>query len=50
MLDVYEAWWDEVRPMMVNEDAPLLDFQPFPRAYNKQKEEDGIPNWTPPKL
>lgn len=50
MLADYETWWDEVRPMMVNENAPLLDFQPFTRAYNKQKEQDGIPNWTPPKL
>lgn len=50
MLAVYDAWWAEVRPMMVNEDAPLLDHHPVIQAYEKQKAKRGIPAWTPPKL
>lgn len=50
MLAAYEAWWDEVRPMMVNEDAALLDHHPVIRAYEKQKAEKGIANWQAPDL
>lgn len=50
LLKSYEAWWDDVRPKMVNEDVPLLDHQPIPRRYNKQQEDRGIPQWTPPEL
>ena len=50
MRAVYEQWWDEVRPKMVNEDAPLLDYHPVIRRYEKQKAQRGIPEWTPPKL
>lgn len=34
----YDTWWDEVRPLMVNEDVPLLDHHPFHRLYAEQKE------------
>ncbi|MBB3209301.1 arylsulfatase [Rhodopirellula rubra] len=50
MLDVFNAWWDEVRPMMVNEDAPLDVEKPFQTQFNKQKESDGIPDWVAPVL
>lgn len=50
MLTRYEAWWDEVRPMMVNEDAPLLDYHPVIRRYEQQKDKRGIPDWQPPEL
>ena len=50
MLAVYDAWWDEVRPMLVNEDAPLLDHHPVIDRYEKQKAERGIPDWQPPEL
>lgn len=50
MLSAYEKWWDEVRPMMVNEDAPLDTGKPFIEQFEKQKASEGIPNWIAPKL
>jgi len=50
MLAAYEAWWDKVRPHMVNEDAPLDTGKPFIELYEKQKAAGGIPDWQPPKL
>jgi arylsulfatase len=47
MLKAYEAWWDEVRPMMVNEDATMDTGKPFIERYEKQKKEKGIPMWKP---
>jgi len=46
-LEVYDAWWTEVRPMMVNEDAPTDTEQPYVVQYKKQKDEKGIPEWKP---
>jgi len=45
MLREYSLWWDEVRPMMVNEDASLKTGKPFVEQFNKQKETSGIQNW-----
>jgi len=50
MLEAYDAWWDEVRPLMVNEDAPLDTGKPFVEQFNKQKNEKGIPDWIPPQI
>lgn len=50
MLAAYEAWWDEVRPLMVNEDVPLAPQRPYHVLYDKQKEAGGIPAWTPPRI
>jgi len=50
MLKAYEAWWDKVRPLMVNEDAPLNTGKPFIELFNKQKENGGIPLWKEPEL
>lgn len=50
MLDAYENWWTEVRPLMTNEDAPLAAEHPFIVQFEKQKAEQGIPDWTPPSL
>ena len=47
MLKVYDAWWAEVKPMLVNEDASLDTGKPFVELYKKQKKEKGIPNWKP---
>ena len=47
MLKAYEAWWDEVRPMMVNEDASLDTGKPFREQFDKQKKDKGIPGWKP---
>lgn len=46
----YDAWWSEVRPMMINEDATLETNKPFIDLYEKQKANGGIPNWEEPKL
>ena len=50
MLKKYDAWWDEVRPLFVNEDAPLDTGKPFVELFNKQKAAGGIPNWQEPNL
>lgn len=50
MLKSYDAWWDEVRPMMVNEDASLDVEKPFQVQFEKQKASGGIPAWTSPKI
>ncbi len=50
MLAAYDTWWTQVTPMLVNENAPLLDHHPVVEGYNKQKAESGIPDWQPPEL
>lgn len=47
MLKAYSKWWDEVRPMMVNEDASLDTGKPFIERFNRQKRDQGIPLWKP---
>ena len=46
MLLAFDNWWDEVRPMMVNEDASLDVPKPFRELFNKQKATTGIPKWS----
>jgi arylsulfatase len=50
MLIAYDKWWDSVRLLMVNEDAPLDTGKPFIEQFEKQKTQQGIPDWTPPEL
>jgi arylsulfatase len=50
MLKAYDAWWEEVRPLLVNEDAPLDTGKPFVELFEKQKTGKGIPEWTVPEL
>ena len=50
MKNAYGEFWDEVRPMMVNEKAPLPKKKPYHVLYNKQKSTVGILNWIEPKL
>ncbi|WDE96522.1 arylsulfatase [Lentisphaera profundi] len=50
MLKSFDAWWLEVRPLMVNEDAPLDTGKPFIEQFDKQKAQSGIPAWKEPKL
>jgi len=45
MLKAYDKWWDEVRSLMVNEDASLDTGKPFIEQFEKQKTEKGIPLW-----
>lgn len=46
---VYDAWWKETRPMMVNETAPMSQVQPFHELYEAQLANGGIPDWKPQK-
>jgi len=46
----YEAFWESVRPGMINDGVPLAQEKPFHVNYNKQKEEQGIPLWEVPEL
>ena len=46
----FDAWWTDVRPLMVNEDASLDTDKPFLDQYLKQEKSTGIPNWIEPKL
>jgi len=49
MLAAYGAWWSEVRPLMINEDASLDKEAPFIIQFESQKKTTDIPDWTPPK-
>lgn len=50
LLAAYENWWNEVRPLMVNEDASLDVEAPFIVQYETQQAESGTPKWIPPEL
>lgn len=50
LLGAFDAWWGEVRPMMVNEDASLNVGKPFKTQFEKQNTSIGIPDWTPAKI
>ena len=50
MLKAYDGWWQEVRPLMVNEDATLDTGKPFVELFEKQKAAGGIPDWKAPEL
>lgn len=50
MMKIYDAWWDEVRPFMVNEGGVTLGPNPFHVDYQEQKKTTGIPDWKEPIL
>ena len=51
MRKAYDAWWTEVLPLMVNENATLDTGSPFRDQYLKQQQQaEGIPDWVPPEL
>ena len=47
---VYDAWWAETVPLMVNEDAPYAPEQPQAVRYENQLKERGIPQWSRPEF
>lgn len=47
---VYDQWWTETLPLLVNEDVPFAKEQPQAVRYQKQLDTRGIPNWKPPAL
>jgi len=50
MQSAYDDWWNEVLPLMVNEDVKNLKANPFHTGYDKQKSSEGIPEWVEPDL
>lgn len=43
MLEAYGKFWEETRPLMVNEDAPLSKIRPYQVWYAEQMAKGGIP-------
>lgn len=50
MKKAYEKFWDEARPLMINDGVPLAKEKPFHVDYNAQKNSTGIPMWQEPSL
>ena len=48
MLEAFDRFWKEARPLMVNENVPMSKTRPYHVAYRKQEQDGGIPDWTPP--
>jgi arylsulfatase len=47
MLAAYEKFWDETRPLMVNENAPLAKEHPYHVWFAEQMANGGISEDTP---
>lgn len=43
----YDQWWNETRPMMVNETAEMSPVRPYHEAYREQLANGGIGLWKP---
>ena len=50
MRAVYDSWWQETRPLMINESAPMSPVHPFHVLFEQQMKDGGIPDWPAPKL
>ncbi|MCB1078294.1 MAG: arylsulfatase, partial [Verrucomicrobiae bacterium] len=50
MLEAYDRFWKEARPLMVNEEAPMSPTQPYHEWYAEQLKAEGIPVWVAPEL
>lgn len=50
MQAAYDQYWNEARPLMVNETATMSPTKPYHEWFNKQKAESGIPDWMEPSL
>ncbi|TWU56443.1 Arylsulfatase [Rubripirellula tenax] len=48
MKNAYEQFWDEARPLMINDGVPLAKKRPYQVDYNAQKKSTGIPDWDAP--
>jgi arylsulfatase A-like enzyme len=47
MRAAYEQFWNEARPLMVNETAAMSPTRPFHVLYEEQLKSTGIPDWRP---
>ncbi len=50
MRAAYQEFWNDARPLMVNEKAPMSPTRPFHEWFNQQKAQGGIPKWKEPSL
>ena len=50
MSQAYDAWWDEVRPLMVNEGPLDRAPNPFHDKFEQQLNSTWIPAWEEPVL
>ncbi|MEM9480546.1 MAG: arylsulfatase [Verrucomicrobiota bacterium] len=50
MKAAYEQFWNEARPLMVNEGVPMSPTRPYHEWYYAQEKAEGIPAWEPPSL
>ena len=50
MKAAYEKFWDESRPLMINDGVPLAKEKPYHVEYKAQKASKGIPDWEEPSL
>lgn len=50
MRKAYEAYWNDCRPLLVNENAPMSPTRPYWVAFEAQKASAGIPLWETPRL
>ena len=46
----YNRWWESAVPLMVNEGLPKVKTHLLHLRYEKQKEEQGIPDWKPAQI
>lgn len=47
---VYDAWWKETLPLMVNENRPYTKEHPQWVRFENQKRDRGIPDWEEPEI
>lgn len=50
MMEEYDKWWSEARPLMVNEFVPMSEVKPFHVKYAEQMKNDGIQAWHKPEF
>ena len=50
MRAAYDRYWQEARPLMVNESAPMSPTKPYFVWFDQQKSTVGIPDWKEPLL
>ncbi len=50
MKEAYSNFWDEVRPLMINDTVELAKEKPYHVEYEHQKKNGGIPKWERPQL
>jgi arylsulfatase len=46
MKAAYSDFWDEARPLMINENVPSSPIRPYHEGFAAQQEAEGIPEWV----